>query len=310
MITRERVLAVLKANGPSLPVQIKKALGEGDTFTVGAVLTELRAAGLIRISTVKRGGSPFYYLPEHRGRLVNFLSDLGEKEGRAARLLQEQRVLNDHDQDPLVRVCLRQIKDYALPVEVKTKDGETLFWKWFDVSNTEAETLIRKALGVPEPKPPEPVKTSPAQAADPVVPEMPTPVVHKPIPLPAEKTPVQQVAQPAAKVLKEVDDTGDDFLKDVLAYFAEKHIQVVDRKVVRKNAEVEFVVSLPTAVGRVEYYCKAKNKKRSNDGDLSSAYVQGQLKKLPVLYLAAGEVTKKAKEMLAHEFKGMVLVQL
>jgi len=34
-------------------------------------------------------------------------------------------------------------------------------------------------------------------------------------------------------------------------------------------------------------------------------YIQAQSKKLPVLFLTTGNVTKKAEEMLNKEFKGM-----
>ena len=96
MLSREGVLDVLKTKGPSIPVQIKKAIGAGDTFMIGAILTELREAGQIKVSNTKRGGSPFYYVPEHAGRLVNHIPDLGEKDRRAALLLQEKKILKDN----------------------------------------------------------------------------------------------------------------------------------------------------------------------------------------------------------------------
>ena len=323
MINREKVYSVLQMRGPSLPVQIKKALGEGDTFTIGAILTELKEAGKIKVSNTKRGGSPFYYIIEHRHRLVSLIDDLGEKDRRAAKLLQERKVLRDQDEDPLTRVCLRQIKDFSVPVEVKTKDGTQLFWKWFLTSREEAEGLVKNALGIAPEKPPEPMKQENTKAAAPL--QQPAPVQQAaptqqqmPVPTPSQEAPrpapapeqEQPKPVPAATVLKQQDDTGDSFLKQLLEYFADKHIQIISKDVLRKNADVEFELSMPTAVGRVDYFCKAKAKKKNNDGDLSSAYVQGQLKKLPVLYITTGDVTKKAKEMLKREFKGMVLVQL
>ena len=50
---------------------------------------------------------------------------------------------------------------------------------------------------------------------------------------------------------------------------------------------------------------KAMSKKKIDHADLALAFVQGQLKKLPILFLTAGELTKKAKEMLQKDFKGM-----
>ena len=323
MLTKERIVEVLQTQGPSLPVQIKKGVGEGDTFMIGALLTELRSAGKIKVSNVKRGGSPFYYVPEHRAKLAAFISDLGEKERRAAVKLQQEKILRDSAQEPLTRVCLRQIKDYAMPVEVKTKSGVELFWKWYLVPSEETEGLIRKALGMEAKKPEvaplveekaasvEPVREVPTQAAAPVVESTPVVPQEREGPREQQIEPEEEPRpQAAAAILKEVDDTGDSFLKQVREYFAEKHIQVITKEVLRKNSDIEMTVSVPSAVGRVEYYCKAKSKKKNNDGDLSSAFVQGQLKKLPVLYVTTGEVTKKAQDMLGKEFKGLVLVRL
>ncbi|MBN1275098.1 hypothetical protein JXA12_02300 [Candidatus Woesearchaeota archaeon] len=300
MLTREAVLSVLQRKGPCLPVHIKQALGEGDTFTIGALLTELREAGKLKISNTKRGGSPFYYVPEHAYRMAEHLDDLGEKERRAAQLLKERKVLRDKEQEPLTRVCLRQIKDFAIPVEAKTKDGAELFWKWYLLPNDEAENQVKQALGITPEQAKEQPRNPPAQAATPA-----TTPQHTPTERPAEPRPT-----PTTKALKEQDDTGDPFLRRVLAYFTEKRIHVTKKDVKRKDSDIEFEITLPTAVGRVDYFCKAKNKKKCNDGDLSSAYLQGQGKKLPVLFITTGDVAKKAKDKLKHEYKGLLLVQI
>ena len=74
--------------------------------------------------------------------------------------------------------------------------------------------------------------------------------------------------------------------------------------------DLDLIVEVPSAVGSLTYYCKAKNKKRISDSDLSSAFVQGQLKKLPVLFLTKGELTKKAREMLSKEFKNIKIKKI
>ena len=81
-------------------------------------------------------------------------------------------------------------------------------------------------------------------------------------------------------------------------------------KTIRKKSEIDLIISVPSGVGNIEYFCKAKNKKRINHADLSSAFVQGQLKKLPVLFITTGSLTKKAKEMLGNEFKNIKINKL
>jgi len=66
-------------------------------------------------------------------------------------------------------------------------------------------------------------------------------------------------------------------------------------------------VDVPSPVGKLSYFCRANNKKRVADPDLASAFVQGQFKKLPVLFITPGKLTKKAQGMLKNEFKHLTL---
>ena len=109
---------------------------------------------------------------------------------------------------------------------------------------------------------------------------------------------------------EELEKEKDPFFKKVLGFFNENDIQVVEYKVLRKNAEIDCMIIVPSRIGSHEYYCKAKNKKKVNDGELSSIYVQSQAKRLPVIFITTGELTKKAKEMLAKDFKGMIVKRI
>jgi hypothetical protein len=99
------------------------------------------------------------------------------------------------------------------------------------------------------------------------------------------------------------------FSEKVSAYFLKNDIVVLAKEAIRKN-DLDFTVQLPSAVGVLTYYCKAKDKKKINDGDLAAAYVKGENRKLPILFLTTGELTKKAKEMLKKEFKNTTVKQI
>ncbi|HII88604.1 TPA: hypothetical protein HA253_03350, partial [Candidatus Woesearchaeota archaeon] len=77
----------------------------------------------------------------------------------------------------------------------------------------------------------------------------------------------------------------DEFLKQIKKYFSKNNITLLNLKLIRKNSEFDFEILIPSSVGNLLYYCKAKNKKRCNDGDLSSIYIQAQSRKLPILFL-------------------------
>ena len=108
-----------------------------------------------------------------------------------------------------------------------------------------------------------------------------------------------------------IDKTAEDkFLTEVKRFFEKSNINLIEEKIVKKNSDLDLVIEVPSAVGSLIYYCKARSKKRISDSDLSSAFVQGQLKKLPVLFLTKGETTKRAKEMLDNEFKALTFKQI
>ena len=69
----------------------------------------------------------------------------------------------------------------------------------------------------------------------------------------------------------------------------------------RKNAEMNFLVKVPSVVGEIIYFCKAKQKNRCDEKDLSAAYMEAQTKKLPLLFLYTKEMNKKAQEMLESD---------
>jgi hypothetical protein len=107
----------------------------------------------------------------------------------------------------------------------------------------------------------------------------------------------QVLSQAASKGLPAKAGGADAFFDVLQAYFAQNRIELVEHEIVRKNVEHDCVVRVPSPVGSLMYYCKAKRKLKVGELDVSAAFAQGQLRKLPVLLLAPGEVTPKALEL-------------
>lgn len=290
MINKEEILRFVKAKGPIIPNQIKKEFG-GETYLISAVLSELSADGLVKISHTKIGNSPTYYAPGQEYKLENLKKFLNQKDQRTLDLLKQKKVLRDKSQEMLTRVGLRNIKDFAKPVEVNVRGEKEIFWKWHLVPKNEVEILIRKEFASMQKKiePDREVKKE-------------EPPVQK-----EEKIVERQEVLKEEKEVKKIDKEG--FAKQIYDYFEEKSIEV-EEEISKKRSEIELKIIIPSNVGKMEYYCKAKSKKKCNDGDLSSAYIKGQSMKLPVLFITIGDLTKKAKEMLNTDFKGMVVRQI
>ena len=300
METRERIVEIVKRIGPVLPVQISKEIGM-DILMASAHLAELTASKRLKISTIKVGSSPLYYLQGQEAMLQKYTGSMNDKEKKAYDLLNQEKVLRDSEQQPVIRVALREIKDFALPLNVKYNDSSEIFWKWYLAPDEETEKLIKAKLQILE-KPIEKkieekkeMKQEAAQKAE----------KQKPLKETAEKLQKQPAEKIQKEKTKERKQKEDSFFKDIIKFFEKNKINIVSSEVIKKNSEFDFIVEIPSVVGNLQYYCKAKNKKRISDSDLSNAYVKGQFKKLPVLVLSSGELSTKAQEMIAKELNNI-----
>ena len=316
----DRVKQIVRMRGPVIPSQISKEIGT-NILMASAILSELASKNDVKISNVKFGGTPLYYVPGQEAKLQNYLAGLPLKEKEAFEQLKSSGVLLDTALDPATRFAMRQLKDFAKPLEVSA-DGEAyLFWKWYLLANEEAEKFIKKTLGLIDEK--APVKE-----------ELPIPKIEAvvdtqatiPITQPAVQTAQQpQAAQPATQTTPKsaeqtqltkptkkkaaVQPTPTEFTRHIDDFFAKSSIEVESSDLSAKS-EAEYVVLLPSPVGKLRYYCIAKNKKTCTDSDISSALVQGQLRKLPVLLLTKGELSKKAQELLSKEIGAIVVKKI
>jgi hypothetical protein len=322
-LSKDAVLKVVQMKGPVIPNDVRKELG-GENLIIGAILSELAGDGKVKVTYTKVGGTPAYYCPGAETRLVNMIKYLNEKDRESAETLKQKKVLKDSELTPLLRVSLRNIKDFAKPLEVSVKGQKEIYWKWFLTPAQEAEQIIFKKVKPafkPEIKAPEPApaikKEEMVEAMKPVE---PIKEVQKPKekikdkkeikPLVIADAREEELQKELGKPEEELEREKDTFFKKIWEYFKANDIQILDYKIIRKKSEIELTIAVPSRIGSQEYYCKAKSKAKVNDGDLSSVYVQGQAKKLPVIFITTGELTKKAKEMLSRDFKGMVVKRI
>ena len=284
MSAREQITEFIRQKGPVLPVDIAKHI-DSDIIIASAHLSELVSSKELKISHVKVGGSPLYYLSGQETKLQDFSNYLHEKEKKVYEKLKINKIMQDKLLEPLVRAALKNMTDFAVPLQVKYGNNTEIFWKWYLLTNQEVENLIKEKLKSEKPK------------QEPVQAKIPTNEVF-----PSQR----ELPKPTKDLTKPVKTTkADGFLQAVNNYFDQNKISKLMEKVIRKNSEAEFIIELPSTVGPLKYYCRAKTKKKINEGDLSSVFITAQSKKLPAIILTQGTLTKKAKEMLETEFKGM-----
>lgn len=296
METREKIVEIVKVKGPVLPVQISKEIGT-NILMASAHLAELTASQRLKISTIKVGSSPLYYLPGQESMLQKFTGNMNDKEKKAYDSLQQNKILRDSEQEPVIRVALREIKDFAVPLNVTHDDSKEVFWKWYLTPNDEAEKIIKGKLDILE----KPIEKKIEEKK----PEIQKQIVKE------KAAPTKQEAEKPKETKKyRPRDKEDIFLKDLMKFFEKNKISIINSEIIKRNLEIDFIVEIPSVVGNLQYYCKARNKKKINDSDLSHAYVKGQLKRLPVIVLSPGELSAKASEMIGKELSNLTFKKI
>ncbi len=333
MMSQDQVLQLVKSRGPIIPSQISKEIGT-NILLASAILSELASRNLVKISAIKIGGSPLYYVSGQEDKLQDYIGKLNDKEKQAIAMLSESKVLRDSKLEPAARFALRQCRDFAKPLEVTVNGQKEIFWKWYLVPMDQVETLIKKELGVPEQKleqkkQPEPKREPVLQSQiarqqaprlqeqvqeaiqDSIIDEEPEPEIIRAEPRLKLKARPNLAQLAVAEELVEKKAMKQAFIDSIMVFFKMKKITVMEEQIIRKNKEMLFLVKVPSAVGELVYCCFAKDKKICSESDLSYAYVQGQVKKLPVLFITTGELTKKARELLqSNEFSNLTYAKV
>jgi hypothetical protein len=300
MDARTRILEIIKIRGPVTPTQISKEL-KVDSYVASAMLSELVSSKYLRISRFRLGSSPVYFLPEQDSMLDNFVSCLNEKDRKTAAFLKEKHVLQDSAQDPLTRVSLRNIKDFAIPLEVSHEGKSDIFWKYHALPQADTEEAISELLGIGKKKElPEAIERKPEKKD-----EQKRIVEEKPD---EELGCVKADAKKAPGKPKSLIQKGE-FAANVSSYFRKNDIIVAGESVIRKN-NLEYVIRLPSAVGELTYFCVALDKVRLDEADLASVYVKAENQKLPALIITTGELTKPAKIALERDFKKVAVKKI
>ncbi len=146
MTAQDQILNFLRASGPILPAKVAKNIKE-TILIASAHLADLVSQGKVKISFLKVGGSPLYYLPGQKAQLYQYASgNMNPKDLQVLNKLKEKQVLKEAGLDTLSKVALRSLKDFAIPLHVTVDNKRELFWKWYLLSEKETNNAIRGIL--------------------------------------------------------------------------------------------------------------------------------------------------------------------
>jgi len=260
---KNKIISFLKVGGPSLPVRIARTI-EMDPVFASAILSELLGTKKIKTSHMKVGASPLYLIPGQEQKLEDHTENLKSIEQEALLKLKENKTLTDENEEPSIRVALRNIKDFAIPF----KSQDKIMWKYaFTIKdNLPAEdNLVAKDDSVPK-------------AWE------------------EKKEEIKQLKQESKKIepiFKKPQANNKTFLKEIEDFLEKQNTEIisieeVDKKKVIAKTKSESQTALLFAF----------NKKRITEEELMKCYKKAKISNLPYHIITSGEPTKKMNETI------------
>ncbi len=316
---RVKIVEILKQRGPSLPVHVSSQIGLEMLFA-SAFLSELASDKTVKISKMKVGGSPLYFLPGQETQLEKFYTYLPGKEKEAFELLRSRKMLVDQDLEPAIRVALRNLKDFAVPL-VSPKDTKKLLWKFHSVNDEEVFSLNeankpqQETIQAPVPliaPAAEPLEISPQELEKPK-PEIAQAQikVQEPRQKPQLKKEIKLeiIKEKPLILLKKVEKPKkikekSDFVMKSIDFLKAEDIELAEEKYFKKK-EFEAVIKVDSNLGKMSFYLIAKDKIAITESDINLALQKSQENKMPVFLLSPGEMSKKTKAFL-QQYDGLI----
>jgi len=275
----------IRRNGPSMPSQVAKEISIPPLFA-SALLSQLITEKSLKVSNLKVGGSPLYYVEDQKEKLLEFTNNLPTVEKNACDKLKSVGVVADEGLKLAEKVALRNIKDFSIPLNVNIRGVKKLFWKWHLLPQEGAIERIEKIVKLNT--------------------ELQKPIEEPKTEIKEEKrTITEEKEEIEEKVEKEIEEPKkivkvQDFSEDIKKFLSSNKVKVLEENEIRKNREMELVLQLNSSLGKISFFAIAKNKKVITPADVTLVHYRGQEKKLPLIFLSSGKFTKKAEEKAAE----------
>ena len=286
---KDKIASIIRQRGPCLPDTIAKDAGVNSLFA-SAFLSELLGEKRIRMTDMKVGSSPVYFIQGQEPLLENFSKFLKSKEKEAFGILKERKILKDSEQEPAIRVALRAIKDFAIPF----KNDNDAYWKYFIVSNEEVGKMFEslpKVKAIEE-------KAKKPEAEEEVKKEAVKEVQTKII----EKTIAKKSFQKKKVVLKK-PQKNDRFLEKIREFLSKSSVEIMGIESIGKNEVV-----LKTRKNNLEILLVAYNKSRIDEKDIVKASKKASEFGMKYSIVSLGKLPKKILDLL-ESLKNMASIE-
>lgn len=290
MQVKDRILYYLKTKGPSLPIHISKAIGFNLLFS-SAFISEMLGEKRVKMSFMRIGSSPLYFLEGQESMLENFSEHLKSREKDAFNLLKEKKLLKDSEQEPAIRVALRAIRDFAIPFT----HNEEGYWKYFTAKESELDLkpAVKKIEIAIREKPAEEIVVEKPQVEIAEIVEIKNEDIEN------EKNPEDIVEIKSQKIKerkkKEPRKSKQDekFLEKVKSFLSKSSVEIINVEGFR-NDEISLLVKIKGE----EQLLVAYKKKKVTDADIIKAAKKAEKLKMKYSIISQGELPKKISDLM------------
>jgi len=276
---KNKILAYLNEKGPALPVTLPSVVQLSLIFT-SAILSEMLNIQKIKISHMKIGSSPLYFLPGQEMQLENFIDNLSGVEKTAYLKLKQEKILQDDLQEPAIRVALRSIKDFAIPFKFQ----ENLYWKYFTIQTSEIQFLLKPQASLSQ------TQSSPMS--------LPSSISQEKSTIPQQLAQQSESKKPLLKIAKKSKpQKSNEFIEHIKSFLEKKDIELL-KEISSDKRELIGKIRINSGFGKLIFLLIAKNKKKLQQSDITLAYQKAIEEKMPCYILAYEEPSKKTLEFL------------
>jgi hypothetical protein len=279
--THKKIIEAIKNKGPSLPIQLAKELNMNSLF-ISAFLSELAREKRIKISHLKVGGSPLYFIEGQEEQLENYYRYLPPKEAETFLLLKKRKVLKDSDQDPATRVALRSLRDFSVGFKI----NEQIYWRYIQIPESEIKKILHPEKTEQKQEKPKntQIKISKKQSSQIITDKTNTNEFQNPLVIETQEKPKKQKPK-------------SEFVQNTISFLKQNNLAIIEEKDY-KAKEYNCIIQINSQLGNIKFLTQAKDKKTITETDFKKLLSKAQSIPLPAFLIFTGTISKKAKEYL------------
>jgi len=271
---KDKILEYLNSSGPSIPVRIAKTI-QMDPVFASAILSELLNSKEIKMSHMKIGASPLYLIPGQEKKLENQTEHLKSIEKEAYLKLKEKEILIDENEEPKIRVALRNLKDFAKPFKLEDK----IAWRYSFTPEDKLKEIINGG------KPKENIEPQKVKEEKPINEDT------------ASKKDIS--SKRIEPIFLRRKEEKPEFLIELKEYLKNNNIEFLE-EIKTEKKEIVAKVNVKTTLGNLNFLLIAKNKMTISKEEINSCLQQANYNSMPCLLIIRKDPPKNIKESLQN----------